>query len=54
MKKFYAGWGSALLLVFTGFTYVGWSFPPAVNAKADPKSVRDNPGTYRTHYTGGK
>jgi hypothetical protein len=40
--------------------YRGWSFAPVNEVKNVPKSVRDNPGSYRAvysayhHYTGGK
>ncbi|MDQ6829782.1 MAG: hypothetical protein M3081_13055 [Gemmatimonadota bacterium] len=32
--------------------YRGWSFTRASEAKIVPKSVRDNPGAYRSHYYG--
>ncbi len=40
--------------------YRGWSFNKVNELKNVPKSIRDNPGSYRshfasyTHYTGGK
>jgi hypothetical protein len=40
--------------------YRGWSLDPINEVKNVPKSVRDNPGSYRSvyssyhHYTGGK
>ena len=40
--------------------YRGWSLTPADELKNVPRSVRDNPGAYRSiyrsspHYTGGK
>ncbi len=40
--------------------YRGWSLTPVNEVKNVPKSVRDNPGSYRSvysgyhHYTGGK
>ncbi len=40
-----------LLLGFVGFAeYRGWSFLSVNEVKNVPKSVRDNPGAYRSHY----
>jgi hypothetical protein len=30
--------------------YRGWSLSPVNQVKGIPKSVRDNPGAYRSHY----
>jgi hypothetical protein len=59
MTKFFIGWGSFLCLLLGGFNFFGWTLSsPDLVLKDQPKSVRDNPGTYkpsyRTHYTGGK
>jgi hypothetical protein len=50
-----------LVLALTGFAqYRGWSLLPINQAKTVPRSVRDNPGSYRSvyhgysHYIGGK
>ena len=41
----------ALLLGLTGWAeYRGWSFSRVNEVKQVPKSVRDNPGAYRSHY----
>ncbi len=50
-----------LILFATGMAeYRGWSFTSLNEVKNVPRSVRDNPGSYRSiyhsvpHYTGGK
>lgn len=41
----------ALLLAFTGVAeYRGWSLLSVNEVKNVPKSVRDNPGAYRSHF----
>ncbi len=41
-----------LLLGFVGVAeYRGWSFSRVNEVKNVPKSVRDNPGAYRSHYS---
>jgi hypothetical protein len=41
----------ALLLGLTGWAeYRGWSLSSVNEVKQVPKSVRDNPGVYRSHY----
>jgi hypothetical protein len=47
----YLGYG-LLMLALTGVSqYRGWSLS-SVNQERiqDPKSIRDNPGSYRSHY----
>ena len=42
-----------LLLLFTGAAeYRGWSLSKINEVKNIPKTVRDNPGAYRSHYGG--
>lgn len=42
-----------LLLLGTGFAeYRGWSLSSVNQVKNIPKTVRDNPGAYRSHYGG--
>ena len=42
-----------LLLLTTGFAeYRGWSLSSVNQVKNIPKTVRDNPGAYRSHYGG--
>ena len=49
---FYAAYG-ILLLALTGFAeYRGWSLLKVNEVKNIPKTVRDNPGAYRSHYGG--
>lgn len=59
-KKFYLAYGF-LVLGSVGYAeYRGWSLDSMTQLKNVPKSVRDNPGSYRSvyssyhHYTGGK
>ena len=56
----YLGYGLLLLVLTTWAEYRGWS-PLRVNeVKSIPRTVRDNPGVYRSvyrgfpHYIGGK
>ncbi len=42
-----------IVLAFLGTAeYRGWSFVRPSEARIVPKSVRDNPGAYRSHYYG--
>jgi hypothetical protein len=46
----YLGYGALLLMLLGAAEYRGWS-PLSVNeVKNVPRSVRDNPGVYRSHY----
>jgi hypothetical protein len=48
----YAVYG-VLVLAFTTFAqYQGWSLAKVNEVKNIPKTVRDNPGAYRSHYGG--
>lgn len=48
----YAAYG-ILMLVLTGFAeFSGWSLLRVNEVKNIPKTVRDNPGAYRSHYGG--
>lgn len=49
---FYLGYGLFLLTLLTAAEYRGWSFLRPDEVKNVPKSVRDNPGAYRSHYRG--
>ena len=49
----YPGYLIYSLLLLTGTTmaeYRGWSFDRVSQVKDVPKTVRDNPGAYRSHY----
>lgn len=56
----YALYGLLVLATLFLASYRGWSFDNVEQMKNVPKSVRDNPGSYRSvyngyhHYTGGK
>jgi hypothetical protein len=60
IKKFLLSYGIAVLAVVSAAEYRGWSLDSVDEVKNVPKSVRDNPGSYRSvygyyhHYTGGK
>ena len=60
MTKAYLVYGIAVLGLLVLAEYRGWSFSQINQVKNVPKSVRDNPGSYRSvygfyhHYTGGK
>jgi hypothetical protein len=60
IKAFYLAYGAAVLLGLTVAEYQGWSLATINKVRNVPRSVRDNPGSYRSvyssyhHYTGGK
>jgi hypothetical protein len=60
MTKAYLAYGILVLGLLSYGEYRGVSFSPVNELKNVPKSVRDNPGSYRSvygfyhHYTGGK
>ncbi|OLD83466.1 MAG: hypothetical protein AUF67_00830 [Acidobacteria bacterium 13_1_20CM_58_21] len=59
-RKVYVLYGFLVLATAAFGQYRGWSFDTINQVKNIPKSVRDNPGSYRAvyggyhHYTGGK
>jgi hypothetical protein len=60
IRKLYLIYGLGVL-GFLGYAqYAGWSLSQVSQMKVIPKSIRDNPGSYRSvygyyhHYTGGK
>jgi hypothetical protein len=59
-RKFYLLYGLLTLSTAAYGQYRGWSLDSINQLKNVPKSVRDNPGSYRAvyagyhHYTGGK
>lgn len=59
-RKLYLFYGLLVLAVVAFAEYRGWSLDSMNEIKNVPKSVRDNPGSYRSvyssyhHYTGGK
>lgn len=59
-RKIYLIYGMLVLGMVGVAQYRGWSLDSMNQVKNVPKSVRDNPGSYRSvyssyhHYTGGK
>jgi hypothetical protein len=60
IRTLYMGYGGVVLLGLVVAQYQGWSLANINEVKNVPRSVRDNPGSYRSvyssyhHYTGGK
>jgi hypothetical protein len=60
IRTLYIAYGAAVLLGLGVAQYQGWSLAKVNEVKNVPRSVRDNPGSYRSvyssyhHYTGGK
>jgi len=60
IRGLYIIYGAAVLLGLGVAQYHGWSLASVNEVKNVPRSVRDNPGSYRSvyssyhHYTGGK
>jgi hypothetical protein len=60
MRNFFLIYGLAVLTAVSFAEYRGWSLNRVDQVLNVPKSVRDNPGSYRSvyssyhHYTGGK
>lgn len=60
MTKLYYVYGAMILAAVAMAEYRGWSLTSINEVKNVPRSVRDNPGSYRSiysgyhHYTGGK
>lgn len=50
MLRFFQVLGAMLLGLFTYSDYRGWSFANYNELKNVPKSIRDNPGAYRSMY----
>ena len=47
---FYLAYGVLLLGLVGVAEYRGWSFASVNEVKNVPRTVRDNPGAYRSHY----
>jgi hypothetical protein len=60
MRTLYLFYGLLVLGLLGTAEYGGWSLASVNEVKNVPRSVRDNPGSYRSvyssyhHYTGGK
>lgn len=50
MSKAYAAYGIAILLLLGVAQWRGWSLTSTANSKTNPRSVRANPGAYRSPY----
>jgi hypothetical protein len=50
MTKLYIGYGALILSLLATSEFRGWSLMPVNQLKDVPKSIRDNPGAYRSHY----
>ncbi|MBV9339875.1 MAG: hypothetical protein JO159_03165 [Acidobacteria bacterium] len=60
IRSLFLIYGLAVLALVSAAEYRGWTLTSISEVKNVPKSVRDNPGSYRSvygsyhHYTGGK
>jgi hypothetical protein len=60
IRNLYVLYGAIVLGTLAMAEYRGWSLDSVSQVKNVPRSVRDNPGSYRSvysgyhHYTGGK
>jgi len=52
MVKTYTVFGGLVLAALTWAHFTGWSPSDVTEEKMVPKSVRDNPGSYRSTYGG--
>jgi len=50
IRRFYLVYGLGVLALLATAQYRGWSFASVNEVKNVPKSVRDNPGSYRSTY----
>ena len=50
MKTFFIIYGTAILLLMGIAEYRGWSLTGYDEVKGVPKSMRENPGSYRSSY----
>lgn len=60
INRLYLAYGLLVLAALAMSGYRGWTLLPVNQLRNVPRSVRDNPGSYRSvyssyhHYTGGK
>ena len=60
IRNLYVVYGAIVFMGLSAAQYRGWSLATINEVKNVPRSVRDNPGSYRSvyssyhHYTGGK
>jgi hypothetical protein len=50
MFRFFLAWGTVVIGLFTYVDYRGWSPSTYNELRNIPKSIRDNPGIYRSMY----
>ncbi len=50
MTRLYTLWGALVLLTLGFAQYRGWTFTSVNESRTNPRSVRDNPGAYRSSY----
>jgi hypothetical protein len=51
MSSWFRGWALLVTLWCGWALWTGWWLSPVERVKGVPKSVRDNPGSYRSHYS---
>ncbi len=51
MTRFFSILGPAILALFAYASYTGWTWTSYNEIKDVPKSIRTNPGVYRSVYT---
>lgn len=52
LNRLYLLYGLALLGALAWAEHTGWSLASVDETREEPRSVRDNPGSYRAHYRG--
>jgi hypothetical protein len=52
MTRLYAVFGSLVVGALAWAHFTGWAFSDVNEVREVPKSVRDNPGSYRSTYGG--
>ena len=48
----YLAWGVLVLALLGAAEWRGWAPGTSTEVKGVPRTVRDNPGSYRSHYSG--
>jgi hypothetical protein len=51
MSRFFSIFGTVVLAAFAYAAYTGWTWARYDEVKDVPKSIRSNPGVYRSVYT---
>jgi hypothetical protein len=51
MKRWYALYALIVSAACVWALYTGWWITPVEKVTGVPKTVRDNPGSYRSHYS---